>query len=471
MASNFAINASGDLVTNTPVNLLLNTNGSNDQELTILVQGTVRNTINPGGTIANAATAAWYNSSSITKPGYTATGLAPLITVPQVFSVAKSIGAQGPPRRSAKLVSYRLDTTVIEGTTLSLSWVDTLPTGLTYVPGSATVSDANGMTINGLSASLVGQVLTISASSVVNPGNVDNAAAADSDAFVIGYQALVADIPAVVNGTVLTNSVNASADSVAPDNNNAASLTVVEPALQLTKTLLTSSAGVDAADTVQYQIRVSPTAGSTADAFSIDLSDDMPAGLQNSMIISALITDGVNSFNVASNFTINGAGDLVTLAPPNLLLNTNGSNDQVLTIVVRGTVRDAINPGATIANAATATWRNVTGTQRANYTSTNLAPTITIPQALSVSKSIVTPSTGPVNSGDVVTYRLVTVLIEGTTQNLRWVDTLPAGMSYVPGSLTISDSNGDGHQWPECLSRWPGPDDRSIERGKLRQCR
>ena len=68
--------------------------------------------------------------------------------MPGVLSVEKSL--LGPESVfPTDTVVYEINTAVIEGTTTSLQYVDTIPVGLTYVSGSAVVSDANGMTITG----------------------------------------------------------------------------------------------------------------------------------------------------------------------------------------------------------------------------------------------------------------------------------------------------------------------------------
>ncbi|XSG75243.1 beta strand repeat-containing protein [Herpetosiphon llansteffanensis] len=435
VSANFSINGSGDLVTTTPPNLALG------ETLILNLTGTVRNTVNPGGTIANAATVVWRNGVNVQRASYTATDLAPSITIPASFSVTKTVASPGANVAVGQTVTYQLSTTVIEGTTNNIQWVDTLPTGMSYVPGSAVVSNANGMTINGFTANLSGQVLTINATSVTNPGNVNNAATADTDSFTLTYQATVNDIAGNVAGTVLTNDVDASANPGLSDNNNSASVTVVEPILSIDKSITTNITGVDAGDTVRYRIDVAPLAASNANAFGLNLSDDMPAGIQGMVIESATISDGATTTDVASNFSINGSGDLVTITPPDLLLNTNGTNDQRLAIIVVGKVRDQINPGGTIANAATVTWRNQAGVQRANYTATDLAPTIMIANNFSVTKTVAAPGS-EVGAGATVTYRLTTSLIEGTTDNIQWVDTLPVGLSYVANSAIVENANG-----------------------------
>ncbi|WP_226874067.1 DUF11 domain-containing protein [Microbispora sitophila] len=52
---------------------------------------------------------------------------------------------------------------------------------------------------------------------------------------------------------------------------------------------------------------------------------------------------------------------------------------------------------------------------------------------------------GPVNAGDVITYRVTAVNQGGgAADNVRLSDTVPAGTTFVPGSLKIVDGPGAG---------------------------
>lgn len=52
---------------------------------------------------------------------------------------------------------------------------------------------------------------------------------------------------------------------------------------------------------------------------------------------------------------------------------------------------------------------------------------------------------GPVDVGDVITYRVTAVNKGGATaENVRLTDTVPAGTTYVPGSLRVADGPGNG---------------------------
>ena len=146
------------------------------------MEGTVANTVQPGDTItANTATIGWTSHNpGWVHPAYDDSSTTPSIAVLASFSVAKAADVANV--TIGDTITYEATVTVIEGTTNNLQFVDTLPLGTTYVAASAGVSSANGMTISPLMVTgPVGQVLTIDIASVVNPGNVDNAAVADAN--------------------------------------------------------------------------------------------------------------------------------------------------------------------------------------------------------------------------------------------------------------------------------------------------
>ncbi|KAB8142250.1 isopeptide-forming domain-containing fimbrial protein [Chloroflexia bacterium SDU3-3] len=266
--------------------------------------------------------------------------------------------------------------------------------------------------------------------------------------FDIGSLASGASGTITINATISPSASAGTAVTVAPtigatslykeldtaNNTASATITVVAPELQTVTTITTATGGVDAGDSVRYQIRVSHTTNSNAGAYNVDVSDTFPASLQNFTLVSAIVSDGATSTNVSGNFSL-GGGALSTTGAINLLQDTNGSNDQVLTVIVQGKVSDSIAPGATISNSATATWENSLGNQAANYTSTGNAPNITAATAFSLSKSV---STATAKIGNTVTYELSITMMEGTTSNLSIVDTLPAGVTYNTGSSAVS---------------------------------
>ncbi|MER5326571.1 DUF7507 domain-containing protein [Streptosporangium roseum] len=68
---------------------------------------------------------------------------------------------------------------------------------------------------------------------------------------------------------------------------------------------------------------------------------------------------------------------------------------------------------------------------------------IATPPCVIVTKTASPP--GPVDVGDVITYRVTAVNKGGATaDNVRLTDTVPAGSAYVPGSLRVVDGPGSG---------------------------
>jgi fimbrial isopeptide formation D2 family protein/uncharacterized repeat protein (TIGR01451 family) len=242
------------------------------------------------------------------------------------------------------------------------------------------------------------------------------------------------------DGTVIANVATIAADKVATDptpNNNSASavLTVTEPALALSVGLLTPTAGIDAGDTVRYQIVMAHTPTSHNDAYHLTLTGALPPLLHTPTLVSAVISDGTTNTDVTDAFAISD-GALATTGTIALLQDTNGSNDQQLTVIVQGTVADSITPGDTIATSAHATWKNSAGLRRSTYTASGSAPTITVSGLLNVTKRLASAS-GHHAPGNTVTFAIETTVFEGTTKSLQYNDTLPTGLTYVPNSVSL----------------------------------
>src|SRR6185369_6126332 len=125
---------------------------------------------------------------------------------------------------------------------------------MSYVASSAIVSSANKMTVNGFAADAAGQTLTITATSVVNPGNVDNTATTDSDTFTITYQAVVNDVAGNISGTLLTNNLTGGGTGVPPSTPPPVTTTVTEPQLKVTKAA--NPAAPDLGQTVHFTLTI-----------------------------------------------------------------------------------------------------------------------------------------------------------------------------------------------------------------------
>ena len=268
------------------------------------------------------------------------------LTAPAVLNVTKGIVSPGSTVQLGDIVTYQVNVTVIEGTTLGVVLNDTLPAGMSYVPGSAVVSNANGMTVNGFSATLGGgNVLTISTTSIVNPGTVDSAAT-DSGTFTITYQDTVADVPANTGGTTLTNSITGTGTGVPPTPPSTVTATVMEPQLKVTKAVDDSTP--DLGQTVHFTLTIQNLAvANGATAFDILVRDALPTGL------GGLTNISVVGANVDTN---NSTASLLDLKLDQLAL---GATVTVDFDAVVGTA--SAFAGATIENNARIFWDSQAG--------------------------------------------------------------------------------------------------------------
>jgi len=398
-----------------------------------------------------------------------AVGVDTIVTAVNPFSVAKTLattshtlagGTTGSDVVIGEVVTYQLAVTVMEGRTNSLSIVDTLGAGLTYVAGSATITNANGMTINAFNAAIAGQLLTLTSTSVVNPGNVNSPGASDTDTFLIQYQAVVFNVIGSQSATNLVNDADATATGVTADNNNNVTVIVREPVLALAKTLVTS--GTDAGDTVTYTIQI--TNSGNAAAYDIRLTDTLHAALELITPATALaITTQPGGAYVILNNGSNTASAL------DAILNELRAGDSV-TLTVTAQVKQAANPNTIVSNSAALTYTSLPGVDTNergggggvnDYTATGSSLNFTLATP-SITKTLVTTANAlgagqyvagntDVSIGELITYDLTVTFNEGVTTSVvisdlgqanaaGLLEIVSASLFTVGGNLTLGSS-------------------------------
>ena len=378
-----------------------------------------------------------------------AVGADTTVTATNPFSVTKtltdtSLGSD----TSANVVvgetlTYQLAVGVMEGTTNSLSLVDALPRVagvnlVTYVPGSVTITNANGMTINGFNAvyNAATNQLTITATSVNNPGGsnatINDPAVSETDTFFVTYQVQVANVNGNQSGTTLTNDVDATATDVPPDNNNAVTVTVREPVLTLDKT--TTTPGTDGGDTVVYTLVIANTGNATA--YDVSILDTLDAAL--------LLTTPGSALSISSGpgyATLNQSGN--TAGAVSTLLNQLNAGDTI-TITITAQVAVGAVAGDTISNSASISYSSLPGTQTGerdgsggvnDYTITDASTDFTLAQP-TIDKQ--TPADITYSIGETVTYDILITVPEGSTNGLIVTDNLPAGLVYTSFQVLTS---------------------------------
>ena len=254
-------------------------------------------------------------------------------------------------------VTYRITVTLPEGRTTGLRVVDNLPPGMIYVPGSATfITTGFGGSFDDLAGTIVQPgpnsgddvVFTFFGINVTGDNNTGN------NSFVIELQAVVTNEGAnegVLPGqTGLPNTGTLQIGGGPVVNIPAVPATVVEPQLQVVKSVVNADTSIDAGTTVNYQVVITHTGNSTGPAFDLAVAD----------LLSAIGMDLVEGSVVVSN---PGYGtQTVTVG------NTNGDTNVSIAIselrlgdtititysaVLNGAAASGPAPGSTVINTAT----------------------------------------------------------------------------------------------------------------------
>lgn len=337
-----------------------------------------------------------------------------------------------------EIVTYQVLVRVPEGEATGVTLVDTLPAGMAFVASGASAISP-GVTISGSTTPIVspgGQTATITLGTVTN-ANRDNGA---DETITLGLTAVVLNGGGNDRGDTLTNTATLSftGGSVA---GSAPAVTVVEPTLQIVKTV-TPSTG-DGGDTVTFSLVLSHAPGSNADAFEVALSDVVPAGMT---FLDILASEGTAPDTIAF------AGGAVSAAWTSFPIGAAS------TLRFRATVDVGIAPGQAIVNTGTSRWTSLPGdvtapqspfnglsTERTGNTSnpggadndyvTTGAATFT-GRTAAAEKTIVStslPSTTGANLavGERVQYQVQIVIPESTAEQATFVDTLDPGLAFL----------------------------------------
>lgn len=234
-------------------------------------------------------------------------------------------------------------------------------------------------------------------------------------------------------------------------------VTVREPTLVLTQTTPpVSGFGVDEGDIVEYTITLrNGTATSDYDAFDISFLDNLP---------SQLSLLGVTSVSYLGGATNNGGADfelvgqqLRSVAGANIDVPRGGS----IVLVVRGIANASVASVPGIVNNASAQWTSLDGAVAGERTGTDgtldsgvlndyrVDSALTVSVARGTQISHVggvpdTPTTVPTTAinqvetiGEIVHYRVVAILAEGSAADYNLQITLQNGLQYLDGSLLI----------------------------------
>ena len=359
--------------------------------------------------------------------------------------------------------TFTLTITFPEGEIPSASLTDTLPTGLAFVdcvsinPSSGDLTtDLGGGFAAACNDPVNPSVVPGGGSATFTLGNVTNSNSDNTipETLTIRFRAVALNIIENQDGDTLTNNATftwaGGTTALTPAN-----VLIVEPPVTVNKTV-NPTVG-DAGDTVTYTITLTnPLSG--IDAFDVTLDDIVPAEITyqtGSFINTAGLTPDFiaetpdlnaswATFPAGSSSTFQFQGEIKTSVTPGDVIY----NDAIINFTSLPGTPGQQSPYNTLSYERTGN-QSDPGTTANDYTDTDPATTtINIPTPI---KYLISTSEGHTSGtdvaiGEIVRYRISTIIPEGTSENFTIRDLLPTGLLYLDDGTTqfAFISNGSG---------------------------
>lgn len=317
-------------------------------------------------------------------------------------------------------VEYQLEVSISEGLTPDLLIIDDVPAIFSVDTNSVTVIAGNNFQFSAPPMSMFdGDKLTIELGDVTNVADNDPA----NDSFLITYEAVVLNDAANQNGDMKPNFAEATSSNNLTDDADA-KVNIVEPFLQIVKTINDDTPNLG--DIVTYQYVITHTGASTTDAYDLIILDTLPPDVTLDPTTIVVVAPA------GSVVTDMSTGNTVNVTVDELLLG-----DKITVTFDAKVTEDIAAYGTMFVNTVTLDWDSQPGTnpeQRPDSTddmakATIVGPdleilketqeTVLLPGQVYTYTFTVTNKTGPF--ADVATNAIVT-------------DQLPAGVTFVSSS-------------------------------------
>jgi len=361
-------------------------------------------------------------------------------------------------------ITYQVTLTVPEGTTSGAQFVDTLAPGLSFVSIDA-ITASGGLSFSGglpVPGSVVPTAAGGDANRITIPfGTITNADTdnATAERITVTYTVVVANVAGNQQGVSQGNDARFTSSTIAVGD-AAPDVTVVEPSL--TVALTPSTTRVDAGDVVTFDLTITAAAGRPpAFDVTLDVANLVPAGLsyvggsltQTAGPAAASLAFG--GAGVIGSWTTLAAGSTVTLqyqarvSDTAALGTTFDQNAMVRFSSLPGAANADLSPLATVGDFERTGDSADPGAALNDYRVTDNAPlsmTVQVPVLTLVRTSEPSSEGTTVVPGEVLRYRMVVQVPEGTAPGAEICPTLPAGLRFVnDGSATIAFvANGGG---------------------------
>ena len=270
------------------------------------------------------------------------------------------------------------------------------------------------------------------------------------------------------NGTAVTFTVGETPNFNRPEEDP--TITIHEPAIDIVKTATTPDSTTDAGDVVTYKLTLRHNGTSSADGFSLDLTDVLPVGME--LIAGSVTIDaGTPAFGLdplqLGDVTLDTATGQVHASGFDLGLN------QVVSITYQARVAANVVSAQVLTNTATLTYKSLPALDPLDSVDPSTAQgvegavsqrrdgsdggprtdqSILNNYEFQTSANIVIATPGPVvktadkttyTIGEEIIYTITIPIIEGVTLDPFVTDVLPAGIVYIDGSGTAVDGNGN----------------------------
>ncbi|WP_027482784.1 beta strand repeat-containing protein [Deinococcus pimensis] len=292
---------------------------------------------------------------------------------------------------------------------------DTLPTS----PASVIYGNVTGTSAVNASNSMVMPTANTSSSTqpllVFRPLTSTSYQVAPGGSLVLQYTVTVPS-----NVGVYTNTASASVYSFNIGTASATVNTAPRADLGVTKALTSPAGPVYVGDTLTYTLTVN-NAGPNA-ATNVAVTDVLPAGMTQANVTGVKLN---TTTTITPTYTTNASGQTVMTMPTVQTLATGSANNLVYTITAT-----APSAGGSITNTA-----SVAGsTGDANPTNDTSSVTTTVnPKAdLGIVKTLTSPTSGTIYSGDQLTYTLTASNAgPSAAQTVAVTDTLPVGATQA----------------------------------------
>lgn len=381
------------------------------------------------------------------------------------FSISKGLTTTSASHTSGteltigEIATYQLTVTLPEATFSSLQIVDFLPAGLSYVansfslnlaglnatvvPGDFTFSTNSGdETVDGASGEDI--TLDVTSFSVAGDNNTGN------NSFTVSFQALVLDVVGNQGqtnpGTALQNL--AGIRIAAPDsftNSNQVDSEVVEPLLTISKNA--SATTVRAGQLVTFTVVIENTGQSAAQ--DVLWEDTLPAEMyeagSNLASLTSVVSSTAGTLSEGDDFVSDFSGNPVTIDFTGTN-NTDIDPGETITITYTATVEGTVVDGQIFSNDTEVTsYSSLDGTSgdERSYGPVSDSETLTAQSPGLVTNKTLTSGDTEVQTGQTLDFEFTVENVgSALAQDVDVVDTLPAGVEFVPGSMSASWSSG-----------------------------